>query len=368
MSTDILPSSPINLGSQKAEGIQRIAGLLKDDYSFAPLSPVEKLIRNKKTGGLTSCERAESGRGIIDNKGFIQKTDLQRYQQAVMIYDALENVMARQLCEDLCTFIRDQYEMTEAMRRQDEEAQYVNFINSIHILMKNEKLQSHEIDLNHIEHCIVYSYLNKTYMIDAFSIEGLLKELHENIRAADEIFCYFSQQIKDLTDAIQFGQTVDGQILNWLFKYTYYCRKTIYSILILMGLEICWGHYFNNKEVIDGKISTIALYCNKYLSRIEHLNRVLSDRWIWLSNQINWNTYNNFYSQNLVDERNRIGQIPNLLNAHAYHIDGNLKNNLSRLYDRFCELNSKKSLVNLMKENFPELIDLAAKDDPGEKQ
>lgn len=372
MSTDISLSIsvPINCGGPKSEGIQCIAKLLEDSYSFAPLSPVEKLIPNKKTGALTSCERGESGRGISANKGFIQKTDAQRYQQAAMIYDSLEKVMARQICADLCQFIKDQYEMSEASRRQDEQARYVNFINSIHILLKNEKLQSQEINLRHIENCIADDYLNKIYMLDAFSINGLLKELHKNLRAADKIFCYFSQQIKDLTDSIQFGQTVDGQILDWLFKYTYYCRKTIYSILILMSFEICWGHYFNNKEVIDGKVATIVRYCNEYQSRVGILKNVLTGKWNWLRNQINFNSYNYFYPQDLANEQNRIAQIMDLLNAPAYHIDEHLKNKLTWLYDRFCYLNSEQNLGNLLKENFPELSckDLAVEREPDVKQ
>jgi len=86
-----------------------------------PLSPgfgggSEQLLLNKKTGGLTSCEKDESGQKIIDNKGFIEKTTEARFQQAEMIYDAMNNFLSQQLFENFCKFINNQYFIYEGMR------------------------------------------------------------------------------------------------------------------------------------------------------------------------------------------------------------------------------------------------------------
>lgn len=345
-----------NSGSLRQDGIRCIYQRLEtDDYAFAPLAPEGKLIRNNKTGGLTSCERSESGRGISDNKGFKKKTDQERLQQAELIYNDLENVMSQQIFTDVCKFIHDQYVMYEWQRDQEERTRYISFINSIHLLIENEKLESQQINLDHIEHCIIDVYQNKTYLLDAFGNKKLLKETRKNFTEADKIFCYFNKQIEKLTNSIEAGQIVDGRTLDWLFKYTFYCRKAIYSILILMGFEICFGHCFNNKEVISGKCSTLTFYCKEYLYRIFCLNKVLGKKWNWLRNQINWSNYNNYYCQNLQDEQNYIAQIPDLLNASAYHVDERLADKLAMLYNKYRDMNSQENLTKLLQENFSQI-------------
>ena len=351
MSTDFSLKRP---NSIKAESIQYIANLLDDGFSFAPLSPVNRLILNKKTGGLTSCEKDESGQKIIDNKGFIEKTTEARFQQAEMIYDAMNNFLSQQLFENFCKFINNQYFIYEGMRLEAEQARYINFINSIHSLIINEKLESQLINLEHIENCIFDTYQNKTFLLDAFGSKKLLQDTHDNLMEADRIFCYFGRQIEGLTDTISFGKKVDNQIVDWSLKYTYYYRRTIYSILILMCFEILWGQYFNNKEIIDCKCTSFMRYCNKCLFAINCLKNALNNKWQLLCNEINWDNYNNYYNPDKLNENNTIAQILSLLNVpDAYYIDENLVNNLRMLYH---PMNSKESLANLMRQYFPQLV------------